>query len=238
MNQLTIFTNPEFGTIRTMEINGEVWLVGKDVAEILGYSNTRDALARHVDAEDKNTVVIPDGNKGNPNQTIINESGLYSLILSSKLPTAKKFKHWVTSEVLPAIRKTGSYTVETKPDDKLLTIELTKVQNERAKILMQLADTETLSQDWKNIIVSKTVEILTGEKLLPLPESEKTYSATEIGEIFGVSAQKIGRIANANGMKTSEYGKFYKDKSPYCSKEVDTFRYNGKAIDKFKQILS
>lgn len=237
MNQLTIFTSPEFGSIRTIEINGGVWFVGKDVAETLGYSNTRDALAKHVDDEDKATVAIHDGSQ-NRNVTVINESGLYSLILSSKLPTAKKFKHWVTSEVLPSIRKTGSYAVETKPDDKLLAIELTKVQNERAKILMQLADTETLSQDWKSIIVSKTVEILTGEKLLPLPESEKTYSATEIGEMFGISAQKIGRIANENKMKNLEYGKWYKDKSPYSSREVDTFRYNEKAIEKFKQILS
>ena len=237
MNQLTIFTSPEFGSIRTMEINGDVWFVGKDVAETLGYANASKALADHVDEEDKlnNETLSSLGQRGG---WLINESGLYSLILSSKLPTAKKFKHWVTSEILPSIRKTGSYTVETKPDDKLLAIELTKVQNERAKILMQLADTETLSQDWKNIIVSKTVEILTGEKLLPLPESEITYSATEIGEMFGVSAQKIGRIANENKMKNLEYGKWYKDKSPYSSREVDTFRYNEKAIEKFKQILS
>lgn len=85
--------------------------MGKDVATALGYSNTRDALNRHVDNEDKNTVVIPDGNKGNPNQTIINESGLYSLIFGSKLEKAKRFKHWVTSEVLPCIRKHGGYIV-------------------------------------------------------------------------------------------------------------------------------
>ena len=100
MNEIQIFNNPEFGEIRTVEINGEPWLVGKDVATVLGYSNTRDAIDRHVDSEDKNTVVNPDGNKGNPNMTIINESGLYSLVLSSKLPGAKKFKRWVTSEVL------------------------------------------------------------------------------------------------------------------------------------------
>lgn len=109
MSEIQIYSNPAFGQIRTVSINNEPWFVGKDVAEVLGYSNTRDALNRHVDSEDKNTVVNSDGNKGNPNMTIINESGLYSLILSSKLPNAKEFKRWVTSEVLPSIRKNGGY---------------------------------------------------------------------------------------------------------------------------------
>lgn len=119
MSDIKIFENPEFGSIRTVEINKEPWFVGKDVAEILGYSNPRDALARHVDGEDKNTVVNPDANRGNPNITIINESGLYSLILSSKLPKAKEFKHWVTSEVLPAIRKHGGYLSPEKIEEVL-----------------------------------------------------------------------------------------------------------------------
>lgn len=109
MNEMQIFTNPEFGEMRAVELNGEPWFVGKDVAAALGYTNTRDAVERHVDAEDRNTVVNPDGNRGNPNMTVINESGLYSLVMSSKLPTAKKFKRWVTSEVLPSIRKSGGY---------------------------------------------------------------------------------------------------------------------------------
>ena len=114
MNELKIFENPDFGIVRTVTINGEPWLVGKDVAEALGYSNTRDALDRHVDTEDKNTVANPDGKRGNPNMTIINESGLYALVLSSKLPTARRYRHWVTSEVLPSIRKHGLYaTAET-----------------------------------------------------------------------------------------------------------------------------
>lgn len=112
MNQLQIFENPEFGAVRTVEIDGEPWLVGKDVAQALGYNNTRDALARHVDSEDRNTVVNPDGKQGNPNMTVINESGLYSLVLSSKLPTARKFKHWVTSEVLPSLRRHGLYAAD------------------------------------------------------------------------------------------------------------------------------
>lgn len=108
MNELTVFQNQEFGRLRTAEINDEVWFVGKDVARALGYSNPRDALSRHVDAEDKE-VVKHDTPGGKQPITVINESGLYSLVLSSKLPGAKRFKHWVTSEVLPSIRKHGGY---------------------------------------------------------------------------------------------------------------------------------
>ena len=105
----------EGNEVRTLKIDDEPYFVGKDVASILGYSNTRDALNKHVDSEDKNTVAIHDGiTRGNPNQVVINESGLYSLILSSKMPNAKKFKHWVTSEVLPAIRKHGAYMTDQK----------------------------------------------------------------------------------------------------------------------------
>lgn len=112
MEELKVFSNKELGNVRALEIDGEPWFVGKDVATILGYSNTKDAISSHVDDEDKQifqksentTFEIP--NRG---MTIINESGLYSLILSSKLPTAKAFKRWVTSEVLPSIRKNGGY---------------------------------------------------------------------------------------------------------------------------------
>lgn len=110
-NQMQVFQNEEFGSIRTIEINGAPWFVGQDVARALGYGEGKslaNAVANHVDAEDKGVaeMMTPGGKQ---NMTIINESGLYSLVLSSKLPTAKKFKRWVTSEVLPSIRKTGGY---------------------------------------------------------------------------------------------------------------------------------
>lgn len=108
MNNLQIFNSPEFGQVRIVQQNGEPWFIGKDVAEILGYSNTKDAIAKHVDDEDKLGSQIATSGQ-NRNMTIINESGLYSLILSSKMPKAKEFKRWVTSEVIPAIRKTGKY---------------------------------------------------------------------------------------------------------------------------------
>lgn len=108
MNNLQIFNSPDFGQVRTIQQNGEPWFIGKDVAEILGYSNTPKAIRDHVDDEDKLTerIVLSGQNR---EVAIINESGLYSLILSSKMPKAKEFKRWVTSEVIPAIRKTGKY---------------------------------------------------------------------------------------------------------------------------------
>lgn len=121
MNELMVFNNAEFGQIRTMEINGEPWFVGKDVATILGYSNPRDALTRHVDSEDKDAVGIHDAIGREQKTPIINESGVYALIFGSKLPNAKKFKHWITSEILPAIRKTGTYSItQTKPDSYMI----------------------------------------------------------------------------------------------------------------------
>lgn len=116
-NNIEIFSNDEFGSIRTLNINGEPWFVGRDVAEVLGCSNPRKAIIDHVDEDDKG-VTKCDTLGGIQNLTVINESGLYSLILSSKLPNAKKFKRWVTNEVLPSIRKHGVYATE-------LTIEKT-----------------------------------------------------------------------------------------------------------------
>lgn len=118
MNELEIFKNEEFGEIRTVVIENEPWFVSKDVAFVLGYSNPRDAISKHVDVEDKG-VAKCDTLGGSQDLTVINESGLYSLILSSKLPTAKKFKHWVTSEVLPTIRKHGAYMTDEKAFDVL-----------------------------------------------------------------------------------------------------------------------
>ena len=137
MEEIKTFNSPDFGSIRIVVMGTEPWFVGKDVAEILGYSNTRDALAKHVDSEDKADVAIHDGRQ-NRYMSVINESGLYSLVLSSKLPTAKKFKRWVTSEVLPSIRKNGGYLTPEKVEEVLSNpdtiIKLaTDLKEERAK---------------------------------------------------------------------------------------------------------
>ena len=126
MDNLQLF-NFEGNEVRTLKINDEPYFVGKDAANILGYSNTRKALQDHVDLEDKKDgVTIRDSIGRNQKPTVINESGLYSLILSSKMPNAKRFKRWVTSEVLPAIRKTGSYQIPQTPEEQLkLTMQVT-----------------------------------------------------------------------------------------------------------------
>ena len=112
MNKISTFNNPEFGAVRTTTINDEPYFIGKDVAVVLGYSNPRKAIIDHVDEDDKG-VTKCDTLGGTQEMTVINESGLYSLILSSKLPTAKKFKRWITHDVIPAIRKTGGYVNDT-----------------------------------------------------------------------------------------------------------------------------
>ena len=130
MNDLQIFSNPEFGQVRTVELDDQPWLVGKDVAEALGYKNTKDALERHVDDEDKRQndgVVIHDSIGREQHPVIINESGLYSMILSSKMPKAKAFKRWVTSEVLPALRRDGVYET-VKAQQHIEQLEATNVR--------------------------------------------------------------------------------------------------------------
>ena len=156
MNEISVFENSEFGSVRGVEINGEAWLVGKDVAERLGYSNPRDALSKHVDGEDKNTVAFRDGTSGNPNVTVINESGLYSLVLGSKLPNARRFKRWVTSEVLPAIRRTGGYIAgeDTMTDDELLARALQVMQ---AKLDEREARIAGLSAENSRLSVQKQI---------------------------------------------------------------------------------
>ncbi len=141
MTELQIFKNPDFGEIRTIEREGEPWFVGKDVAEALGYSNPRNAVPNHVDEEDKLCTQIEYAGQKRE-ITIINESGLYSLVLSSKLPTAKKFKRWVTSEVIPSIRKHGAYmTPETleaailNPDTMIRLCTALKDEQDKRKAL-------------------------------------------------------------------------------------------------------
>lgn len=155
MNEISVFENSEFGSVRGVEINGEAWLVGKDVAEQLGYSNPQKAVRDHVDDEDKgvNELFTPGGKQ---DMIVINESGLYSLVLGSKLPNARRFKRWVTGEVLPAIRRTGGYIAgeDTMTDDELLARALQVMQ---AKLDEREARIAGLSAENSRLSVQKQI---------------------------------------------------------------------------------
>lgn len=150
-NEIQIFSNEEFGEIRTLAIDGEPWFVGKDVAEILGYANPNEAISDHVDDEDKlnsKTLSSFSANLGQRGGWLINESGLYSLIMSSKLPAAKKFKRWVTSEVLPSIRKNGGYIAgqESMTPAELMASALLMAQRTLAEREARIADLTVQNQ--------------------------------------------------------------------------------------------
>lgn len=240
MNELRIFNNADFGDIRTVEQAGGIWFVGKDVAEALGYSNPSNAVISHVDDEDKLRTQIKYAGQ-NREVSIINESGLYSLVLSSKLPKAKAFKRWITSEVIPSIRKTGSYNKPSKQpttqQEQRAKAMLMNAQSRQCKLWLRLAETTDLP-DYKHICQQKAAEVLAGSPVLPMQKAEKkTLSATEIGKILGITAHKVGMLANKFALKSDAYGKYFYDKSPNSNKQVETFRYYEDAVEKFKEIL-
>ncbi len=236
-NKVAIFENEQFGKVRTINKQGEPWFVAKDIALALGYAKPENAVAQHVEKEDKTSTLFQGSGSNYKSKTvIINESGLYALIFGSKLDSAKAFKHWVTSEVLPSIRKTGKYETDALKQQRVETAQI-NANARRATLLLKIA--ETTKTDYKQVLQAHATKLLTGEFLLPLPEvNERTYSAGEIGELLGVSAQKIGRLSNENGMKTSFYGKWFYDKAKSADKQVETFRYYEHAIAVFEKLLS
>lgn len=206
MNEMQIFDNEEFGSVRTLMIDDDPWFVGKDVATALGYAEPTKATREKVDVEDRGMSKI-DTPSGAQNMIIINESGLYCLILSSKLPTAKKFKRWVTSEVLPALRKTGSYTVTESVPERPLTRDdylaaariLAGCRNERLPLVVTMLDRAGL--DMSSLSSAKT------EKEDPDPkineyEQEKLravlsqYKESYVAEKMGLSRTLIGLYRN------------------------------------------
>lgn len=183
MNELQIFNNSEFGEIRVLEIGSEPWFVGKDVAEILGYERADNAIRNHVDSEDKLTHQISASGQ-NRNMYVINESGLYSLILSSKLPQAKKFKRWVTHEILPAIRKHGAYmtgeTLEkalTSPDF-LIDLATRLKQEQEARKLLE----EKVEEDKPKVLFADSVET-----------SSNSCLVGELAKIISQNGYEIGQ---------------------------------------------
>ena len=202
MSKLEIFENREFGEIRTLEIDNEPWFVGRDVATVLGYSNPRKAIGDHVDDEDKG-VTKCDTLGGSQDLTIINESGLYSLILSSKLPNAKSFKRWVTSEVLPAIRKHGLYAIDDILENPDIAIQaLTKLKEERAARKALELDNQVKSQQIAELQPKATYYDL-------ILQCKDLLSVTEIAKDYGLSAKAMNTMLHNLGVQFNQSGVWF-----------------------------
>lgn len=227
-NELKIFENAEFGSIRTVEIDSTPYFVGKDVAEVLGYKNPNEAINEHLDSEDRlnsKTLSSFELDLGQRGGWLINESGLYSLILSSKLPKAKEFKHWVTSEVLPAIRRHGMYAMDElieNPDLAIKALTALKEEREKTKKL-----TETVAVQNQQISELKPKASYYDVVL----NCKDLVSVTEIAKDYGKSARWLNEKLHELGIQFKQGSKIwllyqkYADKG-YTSTKTQTFNEN------------
>lgn len=238
MGEVLVFTSEEFGKVRTLFQNNEILFVAADVCKVLDLSNPTKAVSR-LDADERANLKL--GRQGSTN--VVTEAGLYNLVLASRKPEAKNFKRWITHDVIPQIRKTGQYAAKGRkplPDEvqqKRAEAMLLNARTRQSKAWMNICDKTTVPE-YKRICQQKAAEALAGVPVLPLEEvKERTYSAADIGKVYGVSAMKIGQLANKHNLKTPQYGKYFYSKSEHSCKEVETFRYYQSAISKFGDLL-
>lgn len=220
MENLQIFKNAEFGSVRTITIDDEPWFVGKDVAEALGYERATKAVADHVDIEDRDEIPIQDSIGRMQNTPIINESGVYALVFSSKLPNAKKFKRWITSEVLPSIRKHGAYMTPQKIEDILndpdtiikLCMDLKQERKKTAVQSQQIAELQPKASYFDVVLNCKDL-----------------MSVSKIAKDYGWSAKKMNKYLHEKGVQYKQ-GDIWLLYQKYAEKgytSTKTSTYNG-----------
>lgn len=215
MCDMKIYENPEFGSVRTLSLDGIPYFVGKDVAEILGYSNTKDAISVHVDEEDKRVIQRSENTTFEiPNRglTVINESGMYSLVLSSKLPNARKFKRWVTNEVLPAIRKHGVYAMDElleNPDMLIAALTELKAEREHRELLEHTVAVQNQQISEMKPKASYYDVVLNCKDLVAISTIAKDY---------GWSANRMNRYLYENGVQFKQGNKIWLLYQKYAEK--------------------
>lgn len=207
MNELTIFNNPDFGEIRTVIVDNETLFVSKDVGEILGYNNPRDAVIYHVDEEDRASVEIFDGRQTR-HMIAVNESGLYALIMNSKLPSSKKFKHWVTSEVIPSIRKNGGYIAnqENLSDEELMAKALMVAQKTIERREQEIKNLETEIEGKTKVIEELTPKATYYDVVLECPD---LITTTEISKDYGMSAAAFNNLLHELGIQFKQSKRWF-----------------------------
>lgn len=241
MQELMIFEGHE---VEVFELNGRVLFNPKHVAECLEIADVNSSVRNFnkkqlvkVRNSDVHNLHIRKFN--NAGENFLTESGVYKLVFKSHKPNAEAFTDWIADEVLPTLRKTGSYQMpkQEKQADRIRIMDM-NARTRMANMYLKLSQVDTLSPTYKTVLVSKASEVLAGEELIPLPKMEKkSYSAGEIGQIFGISANRVGRIANIHNLKTDQYGEYRRDKSQYSVKEVDTWVYFDTVIPVLSRIL-
>ena len=249
-NTLQVYSNENFRVRTTQDADGTVWFVARDIAEALEYSDAS------IDSVNKLMSIVPEiwsarkrflvrsenGVEQSREMLCLTEQGVYFFLGRSDKKKALPYQMWIAGDVVPSIRKTGSYNI--KEDKAALATQMKALDVERAKILQHMLDAPAapLSEESRAVIQHEMFKIVTGEQCLSmLPVvTEKYYTATELGEIFGVSSKKIGHVAKCNGLKSEEgcpsrYGQWRLSKSPYSAHQCATFVYNSNALEWFKE---
>lgn len=242
MNELMIFEGHE---VEAFEMKGQALFNPYHVAECLDIADVKSSIRNF---NEKQIVKVKNSDVhsmhfrklNNAGENFLTESGVYKLVFKSRKPNAEKFTDWVTDEVLPTLRKTGSYKMS-NPDNSIqdrTEIMMMNARSRMAQTYLKLAQVDTLSTTYKSVLVAKGAEVLAGEAIVPLPKVErKTYSAEEIGNILGISANMVGRLANKNNLKKDNFGCYYHDKKKHSEGQCETWRYFDTVISEFKRIL-
>lgn len=251
----------KLGDVDCFEDRNTIWFKLADIGKILELSDSSVRLMKHDKWFDDDELCVKNTNTSeiisvkNSNTSLgrgyvmyVSESALYRILNRSNSPKAKPFERWVTKEVIPSIRKTGSYTVPAAPQKTELEIrnETRQLMNEAKRLKLEeaaywtkLAEKYSHNKDYSQILDAYSTKALEGKFILPLPEIHKPlYSAGEVGRMLGISANKVGRIAKEFNLKTEQYGKWFMDKSPYSAKQVESFRYNDCAVEFIRSKLS
>ena len=250
MNSIQIYSNEIFSVRTTQDVDGTIWFVARDIAEALEYKESS------IDSINKLMAIVPEiwtarkrflvrsenGVLQEREMLCLTEQGVYFFLGRSDKPKALPYQMWIAGDVVPSIRETGSYSL--KEDTRAIDREMKALDLERAKILQHMLDAPTapLSEESRAVIQHEVFKIITGGQCLSmLPAvTEKYYTATELGEMFGVSSKKIGKIAKANGLQSeegspSQFGQWRLSKSPYSAHQCSTFVYNSNALDWFRE---